>query len=74
VVEGSDCGTKWIEIDRRENDCGLTGQGGVKTFSISNPSQFRIIRIRQIGVNSYGSHCLVLKWIEFFGQLISPIQ
>jgi hypothetical protein len=74
VVEGSDCGTKWVEIDRREKDCGLTGVGGVKTFSISNPSQIRMIRIRQTGVNSSGHHHLILKWIEFFGQLLSPIQ
>jgi E3 ubiquitin-protein ligase HECTD1 len=77
VVEGSEDGTRWIELDRHENDCVLRGVGGVHTFSISHSSQFpmiRMIRLRQTGVDSSGYDHLILKSIEFFGQLILPAQ
>jgi E3 ubiquitin-protein ligase HECTD1 len=77
VVEGSEDGTTWIELDRHENDCVLRGVGGAHTFSISHPSRFpmiRMIRLHQTGVNSNGNDWLVLKSIEFFGQLICPAQ
>jgi hypothetical protein len=34
----------------------------------------RMIRLGQTGVNSRGYHFLILKSIEFFGQLIFPAQ
>jgi hypothetical protein len=75
VIEGSDdSGRNWIELDRQSQNCELNGLGVVRTFSIVNNSTVRSIRIRQTGVDSNGYNHLVLKCIEFFGNLLPSSQ
>jgi hypothetical protein len=72
VLEGSIDGASWVELDHRENDTSLNSQGAIGTFDIASSSDYRYIRLRQIGVNSSGNHELVLNAIEFFGLLTIP--
>jgi hypothetical protein len=74
VVERLNNGENWVNLDVRENDCGLTGSGAVDTLAIGNPGQFRIIQIGQTGASSTGGHCLTVKSIEFFGTLLGTAQ
>jgi hypothetical protein len=69
VIEGSNDGENWTEIDRREDNNDLNGKGNVMTWRCENPMRARIIRLRQIGKNHRGTDDLQLNAIEFFGQL-----
>jgi hypothetical protein len=72
ILEGSiDC-ESWIEMDHQENNASLNSQGAISTFIISSSIDFRYIRLRQIGMNSNGSHYLIVNSIEFFGILKTP--
>jgi hypothetical protein len=70
VIEISDDGTKWTEIDRRENNDDLDGQNIVYPFSISAGRDARFIRLRQIGKNHIGGWCIMISAFEIFGTLI----
>jgi hypothetical protein len=61
----------WIEIDRREDNADLNGNGIVHTFPISHPQSggFRCIRLRQIGLNHYNNNHLCIGVFELFGEL-----
>jgi E3 ubiquitin-protein ligase HECTD1 len=76
ILEGSNDGLSWVELDRRRNDTSLNSQGGIATFSISNGSEeeFQQIRLCQTGKNSSGYDHLVLNAIEFFGVVKSRKQ
>jgi hypothetical protein len=71
ILEGSNEGSSWVDIDRREHDCSLKGQGTIATFSISEGSRndFRMFRLRQTGKDSSGCDYLCLSAVEFFGYL-----
>ena len=74
VIEGSDNGSKWDQIDSRSTR-DLNGNNIVKTYQCNknNKKSYRYIRLRQIVNSSRGSnheHYLNLAEIEFFGQLI----
>ena len=77
VIEVSDDGKKWIEIDRHENDETLKKNYFTATFNIKNPSnEFkRFLRLRQTG-NGWdpsGNHNVVgFNKIEFYGTLQEP--
>jgi hypothetical protein len=69
ILEGSiDC-ESWVELDRHENDQSLNSQGAIATFNVSSSTDYRYIRLRQIGTNSGGSHPLQLHAIELLGLL-----
>jgi hypothetical protein len=70
VVEGLASGDTWIELDRRENDKELNATNVTRTFSVSRPDEIRMIRLRQIGPNHFGSHKIKLSSIKIFGSLI----
>jgi hypothetical protein len=74
VVEGSNNGENWVNLDVRENNCDLTGSGAIHTFAVGNPGAFGIIQIRQTGTNSGNCHYLQLKSVEFFGTLLRATQ
>jgi hypothetical protein len=74
VVEVSEDGEEWVEVDRRVDDQNLNGRAAVAVFVIAVPVVGRFIRLRQIDVN----HCdnpmgavnsLVLSAWEIFGDL-----
>jgi hypothetical protein len=74
TLECSKDGLKWVKIDDRQNDTSLNSTGAISTFSISEgiEEEFRMIRLRQTGMNSSGNNCLVVNAIEFFGVLKGP--
>jgi hypothetical protein len=70
VIEGSVDGNLWLEIDRRENNTDLNGSHAIKTFNICKVDTFRMIRLRQIGLNHRNDNYLLFTAFEFFGSLI----
>ena len=75
VVEVSDDGDEWKEIDRRENDEHLNGKGKVYTYEIQKEQHVAVpyIRLRQIGETHYGKGpkrlFLSCNCFEVFGVL-----
>jgi hypothetical protein len=69
AVEGSDDGTSWTEIDRRENNSDLNGERALKTFAISRTGSFRKIQLRQTGPNHRSYSSLELSAFEVFGAV-----
>jgi hypothetical protein len=65
AVDGSDDGTLWTEIDRRENN---SDPFSVKTFAVSRSGSFRKIQMGQTGPN-HGDSSLVLSAFEVFGAV-----
>jgi hypothetical protein len=72
TLEGSLDGSKWIELDRRENNTELNGQGAIATFRVSRSDSVHMIRLRQLGKNSDNCDYLIVSAIEVFGVLIEP--
>jgi hypothetical protein len=72
VIEVSDDGSDWFEIDRRENNNELNGRSLIHTFSVSTSKECRMIRLRQIGPTHYGEHYLQFSALEIFGSLHEP--
>lgn len=73
VIEVSNDGEKWEEIDRHDNDESLNGQDIIKTFDIQNPNKnfYRFIQLRQTGP-SWNNHNRTIFWfyfIEFYGRM-----
>ena len=75
VVEVSNDGRDWIEIDRRENNNDLNARHVVCNFNVTKPQtgSFRFFRLRQIG-ESHNlivgvKDCLVITSLEVFGFL-----
>jgi hypothetical protein len=68
VIEGSDDGVSWTEIDRRENNRDLKKEFAVKTFTVSRSGSFPRIRLSQIGPNHYGNNELAFAAFELFGS------
>jgi hypothetical protein len=69
VIEVSDDGLKWKEIDRRDNNVCLNGPNRNHTFEIQYVVESRFIRIRSIGVCWDGSHSVYIRAFELFGGL-----
>jgi hypothetical protein len=70
VIEGSQDGNSWIELDRQDNNNELNGRNLTRTFSISRSEEVRMIRIRQTGLNHAGDQYLMFSSFEIFGHLI----
>ena len=70
VIEGSNDGSNWQELDRR-NTQDLNEKFIAKTCECSRASgnSFRYLRLRQMGKNSGGNDQIQLSEIEFFGIL-----
>jgi hypothetical protein len=69
VVEGSVDGKNWVEIDRQANNEGLSFRSKPTSFPVSNPADFRCIRLTQTGRNPNGRSMLCLPAVDFFGTL-----
>ena len=69
VVEGSNDGTSWEELDKR-NTRDLNGEFITKTYDCQGGKgkSFRYLRLRQTGKNACWTDDLLFK-IEFFGTL-----
>jgi hypothetical protein len=69
VIEQSNDGKTWIEIDRRMNRNQLDGRNLTATFPITTHTQCRFIRLRQIERNWWGSYSICISGLEIFGDL-----
>jgi hypothetical protein len=69
VVEGSEDGGKWVELDRREAMDDLNGNSRAATFPVFSGRPFRFIRLMQVGKNGRGIDCFALSAFELFGTL-----
>jgi hypothetical protein len=72
ILDGSVDGKSWVEMDRHEKDSSLNHREAIATFNIASSSNYRYIRLCQIGPTTRGDHYLLLNSIEFFGILTTP--
>ena len=69
IIEVSNDGQTYHEIDRHENCDLLNGNLKVVSFTVSYSTPQRFIRLRQIGRNWLDNDCLFINQIEFSGFL-----
>jgi hypothetical protein len=73
VVEVSDNGNNWIEIDCQTNNSKLYGKGAIGVFQASRQDVTgRYVRLVNIGRNHRHDDCLTLSAFEIFGTLVLP--
>ncbi|OHS99948.1 hypothetical protein TRFO_33513 [Tritrichomonas foetus] len=72
VIETSNDGNKWNEIDQQKNCKSLNSNKNSCIFHVkSSSSDFvQFIRLRQIGHNWYDKDYLIFNSIEFYGELM----
>jgi hypothetical protein len=70
ILEGVGEDGDWFLLDCRTGNTELTGLNTVRTFSIGSVREVRSVRLRQIGLDSSKCNHLVLKSMEFFGELL----
>jgi hypothetical protein len=71
VIESSEDGATWTEIDRQNNNSQLK-DGSVQSFQMSNDQACCFIQIRQTGPTESGHNYLVVCSWEIFGSLFEP--
>jgi hypothetical protein len=69
IIEGSNDGTSWTELDQRTTTGDPQEQPQMETFAISSQSRVRMIRLRQPGKNAFGTNELALAAFEIFGEV-----
>ena len=74
VLEVSNDGSSWTEIDRRDNNNDLNNSWATARFKVSKvPSEsFRFFRLKETGQNHYlGCPCyyVIINSLEIFGTL-----
>jgi hypothetical protein len=77
VIEGSNDGSRWIELDRRENYEEPMDFRAAKVFSLAAFDQIRMIRLRQVAPNYYGNDVLHFYSLEIFGSVFeepAPVE
>lgn len=79
VIEASNDGNDWEDIDRHSNDQSLNGQSFKSTFKIQKETNefYRFIRLKQTGCSWYlypndNNYSVWIQSIEFFGKLQEP--
>lgn len=71
VVEGSDDGNEWTELDQREDENSLNDALAFRRFKCLIKVSCRYIRIRSTDTDHSGSNLLILNAVEFYGRLIA---
>jgi len=69
VIEGSQDGLEWTEMDRQSDVAEMDEQAFVKSFATARPMPCKFVRLRQTGPNSNGRNELSLARFELFGEL-----
>jgi len=69
VVEGSMDGSSWTELDRREKNDELNGWALTRSFSMTQTSLVRMIRLRLTEPSHGGRNQLALSAFEVFGYI-----
>ncbi|KAK8888782.1 hypothetical protein M9Y10_033521 [Tritrichomonas musculus] len=68
VIEVSDDGSKWTQIDEQKESQKLNGTNLIATFDV-NPSEYsRYVRLRNTA-EPWGGNCLWFSSLEFYGYL-----
>jgi hypothetical protein len=77
LIEGSEDGANWVELDGREENSKLNDGDAHASFDIARQQEMRMIRLRQTGPNHWngstgagGYNKIVLQAFELFGTLI----
>jgi hypothetical protein len=69
VIEGSNDGKQWIELDRRIKNPALR-----RLFEVSRSHRIKMIRLWQTGKNCAGTDVLAISAFEIFGLLIGGVE
>lgn len=72
IVEVSNDGESWTNVDEHQNDSALNESNAIVTFNIKKLNSFyRFVRLRQTGIswNSICGYYIVLNQFEIFGKL-----
>jgi hypothetical protein len=69
ALETSEDGSRWVEVDRREDNYDLNGSNVTKTFQVRRGENCRFVRLRQTGKNHCGFDIMMLSGFELFGTL-----
>lgn len=69
VIEISNDGNEWEEIDKRENESSLNGSNFIKTFAVQHIKSFcRFVKLRQTGKNWFNNYTTNINTIDFNGK------
>lgn len=71
IIETSDNCTDWMIVDKQCNSDILNGPGRIGTFKVEHNVFSRYVRLRQTGPNWKNEDVMILKSIEFYGNLIN---
>lgn len=69
-LEGSNDGFDWVTLDNVVDSDVLNGPDAVMTRSVTKAGFFTKFRIVQLGKNWFGTNCLTVKRVEFFGKVL----
>ena len=67
-LEGSVDSFTWTTLDNVPETSDLNGPDFVITRPVPKAGFFKFFRITQTGPNHFGTNCLTIKRVEFFGQ------
>jgi hypothetical protein len=70
LVETSEDGETWLEVDHKEDNNKLNGESRIGTFAVASGKECRFIRLVNIGRNHRGSDQIWISAWEIFGSLI----
>ena len=69
VIEGSQDGSEWIEIDKQENNNDLNGSNYSHYYPISDSNEeFQYVRIKSTGENHYNYQLLQFQNLNFWSN------
>jgi hypothetical protein len=69
VIESSEDGADWVQIDARTNETELDRPLHIGMFQMASIRETRFVRIRQVGVNRKDNNHLLFRVFELFGSL-----
>lgn len=72
VLEGSNDGESWKDLDTQNGNKSLDGSSKANTFEVPNSQNnkfYRYLRIRQTGVNTENNYKLIIASLEYFGLI-----
>lgn len=72
VLEGSNDGESWKDLDTQNGNKSLAGYNISNTFEVPNGQNnqfYRYLRIRQTGVNTANDYRLIIASLEYFGLI-----
>ena len=74
VIETSNDGSSWTEIDRKQNCKDLDDRNVTKMYNVNTSSSCRYIRLRQTGPGACSEYpnIIALSGFEIFGTLLVP--